>query len=157
MRLLQLKPIINITPGTDMQIDINVISEKYKIYFEGYGDIGRDKDNMSGKAHIGKLFGPKDEVFAEAELVLDHVDWNYGAGYARRWGKSTWSYMYQMKDRGSDYKMEYDFSPKWRFRAERNVAKDRDEFGVRYRIHEFLSTEAVYGGSKWYLRVIGNL
>lgn len=157
MRLLQLKPIITITPGTDMQLDINVISDKYKIYFEGYGDMGRDKDNMSGKAHIGKLFSDRDEVFAEAELVVDHVDWNYGAGYAHKWGKSTWSYKYQLKSTGSVYKLEYDINPKWRLRAERSNAKDRNEFGVRYRIHEFLSTEAVYGGNEWYLRVIGNL
>lgn len=34
---------------------------------------------------------------------------------------------------------------------------NRNEFAVRYRIHEFLSAEYVYGGKDFYLRLIGNL
>ena len=48
-------------------------------------------------------------------------------------------------------------SPKWRLRAEHFSGDDRNEYGVRYRIHEFLSAEYVYGGDEFYLRLIGNL
>lgn len=152
-----LQPVVKLTPNTNMGVEIMINSDKYKIWFEGYGDIGRNENNLSGKAHIGKFISPKEEIFGEAEVVLDHVDWHFGTGYARYWGKSVWSYMRRMPIGDNDYKLEYNLSPKWRLRAEHFSGDDRNEFGVRYRIHEFLSAEYVYGGDEFYLRIIGNL
>ncbi len=152
-----LQPSVSLTPGADLGVNIMINSDDYKLWFEGYGDVGRDKDNLSGKAHIGKFISPRDEVFGEAEVILDDVQWRFGAGYARYWGKSVWSYMRRMPVGDNDYKLEYNLSPKWRLRAEHFSGEDRNEFGVRYRIHEFLSAEYVYGGDEFYLRIIGNL
>lgn len=157
IKYYHLRPVVIIQPGSSLGIDINIVSNEYKIYFEGYGDIGRDSGNLSGKAHIGRLATPQDEIFGEAEVVLDDVDWNYGAGYTRYWGKSGWTYMRRMPDGENVWKLEYSFNPKWRLRAEHFSGDDRNEFGVRYRIHEFLSAEYVYGGDEFYLRIIGNL
>ena len=153
----KLQPYVNITPDTDMGIEILISSDKYKIWFEGYGDIGRGEENLSGKAHIGKFISPKEEVFGEAEIITDDVDWNFGVGYTRYWGKSGWSYIRRIPDGENNYKLEYYLAPKWRLRAEHFANKDRNEYGVRYRIHEFLSAEYVYGGDEFYLRIIGNL
>ena len=157
IRNYQLKPVIYMTPGTNLELRIMLDSNKYKIWFEGYGDVGRDKDNLSGKAHLGKFISHKDEIFGEAELILDDVKWRYGAGYVHYWGKSGWSYMRRAPVGDNIYKLEYELSPKWRLRAEHHSGDDRNEFGVRYRIHEFLSAEYVYGGKEFYLRIIGNL
>ena len=153
----QLLPRVNIVPEADMAVDILIDSNKYKIWFEGYGDIGRGEDNLSGKAHFGKFVSPKEEVFGEVELVLDNVDWNFGLGYTRYWGKSGWSYIRRIPDGENNYKLEYYLDDKWRLRAEHFSEKNRNEYGVRYRIHEFLSAEYVYGGDEFYLRIIGNL
>ncbi len=153
----KLQPYVNITPDTDMGVEILISSDKYKIWFEGYGDIGRGEENLSGKAHIGKFISPKEEVFGEAEIITDDVDWNFGVGYTRYWGKSSWSYIRRIPDGENNYKLEYYLAPKWRLRAEHFANKDRNEYGVRYRIHEFLSAEYVYGGDEFYLRIIGNL
>jgi len=153
----KLQPYVNITPDTDMGVEILISSDKYKIWFEGYGDIGRGEENLSGKAHIGKFISPKEEVFGEAEIITDDVDWNFGVGYTRYWGKSGWSYIRRIPDGENNYKLEYYLAPKWRLRAEHFANKDRNEYGVRYRIHEFLSAEYVYGGDEFYLRIIGNL
>lgn len=152
-----LQPSVRLTPGADLGVNIMINSDDYKLWFEGYGDVGRDKDNLSGKAHVGKFISPRDEVFGEAEVILDDVQWRFGAGYARYWGKSVWSYMRRMPIGDNDYRLEYNLSPKWRLRAEHFSGDDRNEFGVRYRIHEFLSAEYVYGGDEFYLRIIGNL
>ena len=152
-----LQPMVRLEPGAELGVNIMINSDEYKIWFEGYGDIGRDDDNLSGKAHIGKFISPRDELFGEAEVVLDDVQWNFGVGLARYWGKSSWSYMRRMPIGDNDYKLEYSLSPKWRLRAEHFSGDDRNEFGVRYRIHEFLSAEYVYGGDEFYLRIIGNL
>lgn len=153
----QLIPVVKLEPGANLGVNIRVDSNRYKIWLEGYGDIGRDKDNLSGKAHIGKFVSSRDEVFAESELILDEVQWRHGFGYARYWGKSSWSYMRRIPVGENVYKFEYELSPKWRFRAEHHTKYDRNEFGIRYRIHEFLGAEAVYGGKEFYFRVIGNL
>lgn len=152
-----LQPSVRLTPGANLGVNIMINSDDYKLWFEGYGDIGRDSDNLSGKAHVGKLISPRDELFGEAEVILDDVEWRFGAGYARYWGKSVWSYMRRMPVGDNGYRLEYNLSPKWRLRAEHFSGDDRNEFGVRYRIHEFLSAEYVYGGDEFYLRIIGNL
>lgn len=152
-----LQPEVKLSPGTNLGVEILIKSDEYKVWFEGYGDIGRDKDNLSGKAHIGKFISQRDEVFGEAEVVLDDVQWRFGTGVSRYWGKSVWSYMRRMPVGDNDYRLEYNLSPKWRLRAEHFSGDDRNEFAVRYRIHEFLSAEYVYGGDEFYLRVIGNL
>ena len=153
----QLQPEVQLVPGADLGVNIMLNSHEYKIWFEGYGDIGRTSENLSGKAHIGKYISPRDEIFGEAEVILDDVEWRFGAGFAREWGKSSWSYMRRMPVGDNDYRLEYNLSPKWRLRAEHFSSDDRNEFGVRYRIHEFLSAEYVYGGDEFYLRIIGNL
>ncbi len=157
VRQYNLKPRITVRPGADTAVEIILYSDEYKIWLEGYGDIGRNKDNLSGKAHLGKYISPRDEIFAEAEVVLDDVQWQFGAGYTRYWGKSSWSYMRRAPAGDNVYKLEYTLSPKWKLRAEHFSGDDRNEYGVRYRIHEFLSAEYVYGGNEFYLRLIGNL
>ena len=153
----KLQPRVNIMPDTDMTVEFLIDSDKYKIWFEGYGDIGRGEENLSGKAHFGKFISPKEELFGEVEVVLDDVDWNFGVGYTRYWGKSGWSYIRRVPDGENNYKLEYYLDPKWRLRAEHFANSNRNEYGVRYRIHEFLSAEYVYGGDEFYLRIIGNL
>ena len=152
-----LQPVVKLDPAANMDVSIIINSDKYKLWFEGYGDVGRENDNLSGKAHIGKFISPKDEIFGEAEVVLDDVDWTFGVGYSRYWGKSVWSYTRRIPVGDNNYRLEYNLSPKWRLRAEHFSGDDRNEFGVRYRIHEFLSAEYVYGGDEFYLRIIGNL
>lgn len=153
----QLRPEVKITPGADLGVNIMIESDDYKIWFEGYGDIGRNKENLSGKAHLGKMISPRDEIFGEAEVVLDDVQWCFGTGYTHYWGKSGWSYVRRIPIGDNNYRLEYSLSPKWRLRAEHFSGDNRNEFAVRYRIHEFLSAEYVYGGSEFYLRLIGNL
>ena len=157
VREFGLQPVVKLEPATNMAVSIMINSDKYKLWFEGYGDIGREKDNLSGKAHVGKFVSPKDEIFGEAEVILDNVDWQFGAGYSRYWGKSVWSYTRRMPMGDNDYRFEYNLSPKWRLRAEHFSGENRNEFGVRYRIHEFLSAEYEYGGKEFYMRIIGNL
>ena len=153
----QLRPEVKITPGADLGVNIMIESDDYKIWFEGYGDIGRDNENLSGKAHLGKMISPRDEIFGEAEVILDDVQWRFGTGYTHYWGKSGWSYVGRIPIGDNNYRLEYSLSPKWRLRAEHFSGDNRNEFAVRYRIHEFLSAEYVYGGSEFYLRLIGNL
>ena len=157
VRQLNLVPKVTFVPGVDTGVDISLSTNKYKIWLEGYADIGRKDDNLSGKAHIGKYFSPKDEMFVEQELVTDDVHWSTNLGYARTWWKSTWSFRRRIPEADNVYKLEYRLEPKWALRMEHYSGNNRNEYAVRYRIHEFLSAEYVYGGKESYLRIIGNL
>lgn len=150
-------PIVTINPASEMGISIMLDSKNYKIWFEGYGDVGREKENLSGTAHIGKFISNSGELFGEGRVYLDNVDWRFGLGYTHYWGKSSWTYQHIMPKGENNYKLEYELSPKWRLRSEYYSKENRNEFGVRYRIHEFLGLEGVYGDDELYLRVIGNL
>ena len=152
-----LTPQIVIRPGAETQLDISLESDEYKIWFEGYGDIGRKDHNLSGRAHIGKFISHRDEIFGEAGLDLKDVKWDFSAGYAYHLGKGTFSYMRRFPADANVYRLEYDFTPKWRFRYEHFGNTKENEYAIRYRIHEFLSGEYVYSTNKSYFRIVGNL
>ncbi len=157
VQMHNLAPSVKLVPGSTLGVEIGMGSDKYKIWFEGYGDIGRNEDNISGRAHIGKFISKRDEIFGEAGVTLDDVEWDFSAGYARHWGKATLSYMRRSPDGQNVFRGEYDFTNKWRLRTEYFSGTDTTEIAVRYRIHEFLSAEYVYSNDKPYFRIVGNL
>ena len=157
LRRYHLKPQVIIHPGPETKLDITLESDEYKIWFEGYGDIGRKDHNLSGRAHIGKFISHRDEIFGEVGVNLKDVKWDFSAGYAYHYGKATLSYMRRVPADANVYRFEYDFTPKWRFRYEYFGDSKTNEYAVRYRIHEFLSGEYVYSTKKSYFRIVGNL
>ena len=157
VRRHHLTPQVVIHPGAETRLDISLESHEYKIWFEGYGDIGRKDHNLSGRAHIGKYISRRDEIFGEAGVDLKDVRWDFSAGYAYHWGKGTLSYMRRVPADANVYRFEYDFTPKWRFRYEHFGDTKENEYAVRYRIYEFLSGEYVYSTNKSYFRIVGNL
>ena len=69
------------TPGVNSGVRIRLESDEYKIWFEGYGDIGRNENNISGRAHFGKYISKRDvQVFGEVGVTLDDV----ALGFFRR-------------------------------------------------------------------------
>ena len=158
VQLYGAKPVVKLTVGANTTIAVALDSPRYKVWIEGYGDVGRNQNNISGKIHIGKYMSGADELFAETSVVLDKgSDWELAPGYARKMGNVTLSYARRITDKENDYRLEYDFAPKWRLRAEYFSGEANYEFGLRYRIHEYLSAEYVYAKDKPYLRIIGNL
>ena len=157
VRRHHLKPQIMLYPGPETQVDISLESHEYKIWFEGYGDVGRKDHNLSGRAHLGRFISRRDEIFGEAGVDLKDVRWDFSGGYAFHWGKATLSYMYRVPADAHVFRAEYDFTPKWRLRYEHFGDTGDNEYAVRYRIHEFLSGEYVYSTEKSYFRIVGNL
>ena len=157
VRRHHLMPQVLIHPGPETQLDISLESHEYKIWFEGYGDIGRKDHNLSGRAHFGKFISRRDEIFGEVGVDLKDVRWDFNAGYAFHYGKATMSYMFRVPADAHVIRAEYDITPKWRLRYEHFGDKKENEYAVRYRIHEFLSGEYVYSTNKSYFRIVGNL
>jgi len=157
VRRYNLRPEMTIRPGADTQVDIALESHNYRIWLEGYGDIGRDDHNLSGRAHFGKFFARHSEIFGEVGVELKDVDWDFSGGYAYHKGKAQVAYMRRAPSAENVWRVEYDFTPKWRLRYEHFSGSGVSEWAVRYRIHEFLSGEYVFSTDKSYFRVVGNL
>jgi hypothetical protein len=86
-------------------------ADKYKIWIEGYGDSGRDENNLSGRAHLGKYISDNDELFAEFSVELENMEWEFAPGLAHRHGKTTIAYARRITEHENNYRLEYDVSP----------------------------------------------
>jgi len=158
VKLYGIVPTLTIIPGADTLVEAQLDSPRYKVWFEGYGDIGRDGHNISGVAHIGKYISGADEFFVEASVIVNPTEWEVAPGYMRKLGNISVGYARRLSNKENNYRFEYKFSPRWKIRVEHFGGNDNNnEFGIRYRIHEFLSTEYVYSKDKTYFRIVGNL
>lgn len=157
VKLYGIVPTLTIIPGADTLVEAQLDSPRYKVWFEGYGDVGRDGHNISGVAHIGKYMSGADEIFAEASITVNPTEWEFSPGYMRKLGNVSIGYARRISAKENDYRFEYKFSPRWKIRVEHFSGPDNNEFGLRYRVHEFLSTEYVYSRNKTYFRIVGNL
>ena len=149
---------VAVTPKNDTDVIITLDSAKYRFWIEGYVDISRDDDNLSGVAHMGKLISKKDEIFLETTLYINDIKWKFDPGIARTWGSTRLSTLYRLPDDKTILRLEHGFLKRWRIRVEKFSGTNRPEFALRYRIHEFLAVEFVLGKDKEnYVRIVGNL
>ncbi len=154
----KLEPLVTIAPKVDTDVVINLDSDRYRFWIEGYVDIGRDDRNLSGRAHIGRVLSKKDELFFEVSLDTSDMNWDGDLGLARQWGDTRLSVLYRVNDSEPIFRLEQDFAKRWRLRVEKFKDIDRPEFALRYRIHEFLAAEFVLGAEREnYFRLVGNL
>lgn len=158
IKVYELNPVVSIIPGTDVIVNANIGSNKYKVWAEGYMNTGRDEKNLIGKLHLGKYISKKEELFIENEIDFDEMNFQFALGYARKYNKFSVSYLRLLtNNKGNDFRVEYDFDKYWRIRTERFTSNNITEIGIRYRIQEYFSTEYVYSNDKSYLRFIVNM
>lgn len=147
----------NVVLDTDMLINIKVNAKNYRIWAEGYLDIGRKENYASARLHLGKYFSRTDEVFVEPTVSTGDMVWDTSFGYARSIGKTKVSYMYRVPDKVQVLRLEYRFTPRWSMKFEEIHKKNEHQFALRYRFHDFLSVEGVVSNKTNYLRLIGNI
>lgn len=153
---LTVKPVI--TAGTDTRIVVETETNKYKIWLEGYLDMGKTEDNASAKLHVGQNISENDELFVETLFIPSTVSWRFSPGWAHRLGSSTEAGIkYNATQKGGSLWMQQNVSSKWSLRLERVPASDYNELGVRYKIHEFISAEYIFTSEDKWLRLVGNL
>ncbi|MDR2005936.1 MAG: hypothetical protein LBP78_01650 [Acidaminococcales bacterium] len=152
-----LKAGVELSAGVDADVVIELDSEEYRFWIEGYIDIARADSSASGRAHIGRLISRKDEIFLEATFYTNEVRWKVDPGISRRWANTALSALYRLPDRKAGVRLEIEFLKNWLLRAERFVSARRPEFALRYRLHEFLAFEFIVGEKENYFRVVGNL
>ncbi len=153
---LTLTPVIN--PGVDTDIILNAETTKYRITLEGSLDMARENDNTSAKLHFGKFTGKRDEIFMEIKFIPDNLNWEFEPGWGHKFTESTIAGLrYNVSERQSTLWLNHYLGPNWTLRLEDTPRTDYYEFGVRYKLHEFLSAEYVITEKENWLRLIANL
>ena len=149
---------VDIAADADTEVTITLDSSKYRVWIEGYADIGRDDSDLSGKAHIGRFITKRNELFLETTLYTGDVKWKFDPGISHKFHDTTISFLYRMPDDQKIFRLEHKLFKNWYFRIDKFSDIGRPEYAIRYRIHEFLAAEVVFGSDKDnYFRVVGNL
>lgn len=145
-------------PGAITEVDINAETTKYNVTLEGYLDMGRREDDISGRLHVGRYFGKQDELFMEITLVPTSMTWEFVPGWGHRLGTSTETgYKYNLSSEQSIIWLKQALDDRWSLRLERTPAKRFNEVALRFKLHEFLSAEYVITTDNRWLRLVGNL
>lgn len=153
---LKVTPIVR--PGADTEVSVAVEAEKYRITAEVLLDIGRERDNISGKAHLGRRIGKYDELFVELKVLPGEMTWEIMPGWGRQFAGETWAGVrYRTNDRQWAAWIEQGLGGRWSLRGERWPNLNYHEIGVRYKIHDYLSAEFVLTNERNWLRMVGHL
>lgn len=147
-----------ISPGMTTEISVNAETSKYKIWLEGYLDMGRLNDNTSAKLHVGKYMSKFDEAFVETNFIPSSVSWRFLPGWSHSLGANTFAGLkYDITDKDVILTLNQNLGRDWSLRAERVPAAGRHEIAVRYKMHDYLSAEYVFTDNDKWLRLVGNL
>ena len=153
---LKVSPVVR--PGVDAEVAVAVETETWRIFGEVYLDVGRDKDNVSGKAHLGRLVAPRDELYLEAKVLPGDMTWQFMPGWGHQLGHDSWAgVQYRTNDREWGWWWTQSLGGRWSFRAERWWHIDYNEIGLRYKLNDFLSAELVFSNDRSWLRFVGHL
>lgn len=157
---LQLSPTLTI--GADTEVSLEAETQRYKIWLEGYLDMGRPAnshaDSTSALLHIGKYMDKRSEVFVEANVIPSTTTWQFMAGLGYQLTPST-AIGLKCNFSGQEriaWLNQY-ISQNWRLRLERDPASGRHELGIRYKIDDLLSAEYIFSNNENWLRLVGNL
>lgn len=153
---LRLTPLINL--GAQTEVVLKAETSKYRISLEGSLDVGRIQDNATAKLHVGKFVGKKDELFMEVSFIPSTVSWTFEPGWGHKFSETTTAGLrYNTSEEHSTVWLKQYLGTNWTLRFERTRKTNYNEFGVRYKLHEFLSAEYVFTQKENWLRLIANL
>lgn len=153
---LKVTPVVH--PGADAEVTVAIEAETWRISGELMLDVGREKDNVSGKAHVGRLAGPRDELFLEVKMMPGDITWQFLPGWGHQLGSVSWAGVwYRTNDQEVGWWLTQGLGGRWSLRAERWPNIDYNEVGLRYKLHDFLSAEFVLSNKASWLRLVGHL
>jgi hypothetical protein len=147
---------IKMQVANNTDIMISAETNKYRISLEGYLDIGRKEDNTSLKVHAGKMISAEDEIFFEADFLPHKVQWTLLPGMSHDLTPQTRiGFKYDMNENAMILWAKQQVAEKWMLRFEHTPTREFNEFGVRYKLHDFVGVEYVVNDNDNWLRLVG--
>lgn len=148
----------SLNSGPETNVQIGAETTKYNIGLEAYLDMGRATDDTSLRLHVGQRIGKTDELFLETTFIPGTVSWEFVPGWGHRLGARTEAGVkYNLSSDKGLLWLKQDLGSGWMLRLERTPADGRNELGVRYKLHDYLSAEYIFTRNDKWLRLIGNL
>jgi len=155
---LKSKP--NFFPVRKTVLNVDALTDHWIIQSEAWLDMGRDgKRNYAISGMLGHFVGKHDIIFGEARLYPGPMDWNVYAGWAHRFGRVLdLGYKYDFIDSSHHVFGRVPFNEKLALRYDHDFGNRENEFGISYKIHNYITVEYVYNDvdGRW-LRFIANL
>ena len=153
---LKVAPVIR--PGVDTETMVTVEADTWRINAEAYLDVGRNIDNVSGMAHIGRTLGKRDEIFLEMKVHPGSMSWEFLPSWGHQFGSETWSGVhYRTNDQEFALWLQQGLGGRWSLYAERWPDLKWTEVRLRYKLHDFLSVEFVIDNEANWVRLVGHL
>ena len=143
--------------GANLELRIDAETDSYTVKADGYIDMGRTDSEVALRLHMGYRRG-KHEYFIETELYPETYTWRFYPSYAYRMTPSTTiAYQFNLNESEHRTRIVQDFGDKWHLRLQRDWKGRRNEFGLGYDIHDYVTLEYIFDDDDNWLRVIGHM
>ena len=147
--------LVEVRAGPVTEVVLDAESRYYRMFAEGYLDMGKKTEATRVRLHAGWKAIPQGELFVEGDFFPNDVKnrWYSGLGWQVS-SQTEAGVKYQFRDGEKIIWMRQQLGGPWSLRLERYEDKHASELGVRYRLHEFLSAEYVLTNEERWLRLI---
>lgn len=152
---------VAVTPKENLAVMSRSDSDAYRVRLEGWADVGNDYANQNdtslmARLHVGRMLSKQDELFTQLDFYPEAVKWDWDIGYHHQWESGTLlGLRYNPHDDYFKFDFEQPLAKKWLFRYEYRDDDSRSEYGIRYRLHDFLAIELARDSHDNWLRFIG--
>lgn len=152
---------VALTPGEQLKVMSRSDSDIYRVRLEGWADVGNSWGNqhdtsLKARLHLGRMLSERSELFSQLDFYPQSVKWDWDVGYRYVLPSGTSAGMrYDLRNDYFKVDVLQPISCKWLLRYEYRDQEHHSEYGIRYKLHDFLSLEYAvdYHGS--WLRFIG--
>ena len=152
---------VNITPGQQLTVMSRSDSDSYRLRLEGWADMGntwgnQEDTSIMARLHLGRMLSSRDEIFTRFDFYPQAVrcDWNLGYGY-RLPGGTGLAGVYDLRHNNVGFELFQPLGGKWQLRYAYRSRDQENEYGLRYRLHDFLTVEYAMDSHNGWLRFIG--
>ena len=118
---------------------------------------GNQEDtSIMARLHLGRMLSSRDEIFTRLDFYPQAVrcDWNLGYGY-RLPGGTGLAGVYDLRHNNVGFELYQPLGGKWQLRYAYRSRDQENEYGLRYRLHDFLTVEYAMDRHNGWLRFIG--
>jgi hypothetical protein len=149
----------NYTFGEKTTVGVKAEANRYKINLEGVLDLGRNGNgNTMGRNHVGYFVKPNTELFLDTDFYPNTMSWHLHPGIGKQLTAKTYiGVKHDVKNNEDIGILRHKLSDDLWLNIERNATSGERLTAIRYRMHDFLSAEAISDHKKTWVRLIADL
>ncbi len=150
----------DLIPGKTSILKVDALTDHWIIKTEAWLDAGREGNkNYAFHGMLGHYIGTNDIVFGEVRLYPGPMDWNVYGGFSHRFGNTLETgYKYDFVESSNHIFSTVFINERMALRYDRDFAKRENEYGLSYKVHNYMTVEYVYNNEEGgWLRLIANL